>query len=65
MYEIRIREGEYALKAREDPYMPYHQNVRIDEDEMEHNDFEMVETPASGFVWRILNYIWNILGIYL
>ena len=64
-YDIRIREGEYALKAREEPYMPYHKNVRIDENEIVENDIEMVNTPASSFIWRVVTYIWNILGIYI
>ena len=63
-YEIRVpREGQYTLKAFEDGYRPYSEDVRIPPDEMVERDIEMTKARLPDPLLRILYAILALLGI--
>ena len=63
-YEIRVpRQGQYTLKAFEDGYRPYNEDVRIPPDEMVEHDIEMTKARLPDPLLRILYAILALLGI--
>ena len=54
--------GEYTLKAHEDGYRPYVENIDIGEGEMEEVDIEMVESQLPSPILTIVYMIMSLLA---